>query len=293
MDWSASLPASAGLVPGAETEVVVDSANLSSGIDRTKAHPARRYNYWLGGKDNFEADRESAEMVASAFPTVRLAAVENRHFLRRAVTYLSAEAGIRQFLDIGTGLPTACNVHEVAQRIEPTSRVVYVDNDPIVLTHARALLVGVPQGATAYIDGDLRRPERILTHPELLGTLDMSAPVALMLVAIMHFVTDEYDPCDIVRTLRAALPSGSYIVMTHATGDHLTPEEFATAMKANERSGVPFALRSEREFANFFTGLELVPPGIGSVTEWRPEIHPQERPRIEDVSMLCGVARVP
>ncbi|WP_309237483.1 SAM-dependent methyltransferase [Actinomadura sp. BRA 177] len=262
------------------------------GIDPTKAHPSRRYNYWLGGKDNFAVDRESAEMVATGFPTVRLAALENRAFLKRAVTYLAGEAGIHQFFDIGTGLPSAGNVHEIAQAIEPTSRIVYVDNDPVVLVHARALLNSEPEGRTAYIEADLRDPDKILANPVLTGTLDMSRPVALMLVATMHFVTDDHDPYGIVRRLLSVLPSGSYLVMTNATGDYLTPEEYAHNVEVNERSGVPFRLRSRDEFARFFDGLELLPPGVGSVVEWRSDVPPAERPPIEKVSMHCAVARV-
>ncbi|MGW5412383.1 SAM-dependent methyltransferase [Actinomadura geliboluensis] len=266
---------------------------VPAGIDPTKAHPSRRYNYWLGGKDNFAVDRESAEVVASAFPTVRLAAVENRAFLKRVVTHLAGEAGIHQFFDIGTGLPSAGNVHEIAQSIEPTSRIVYVDNDPVVLVHARALLNSAPTGRTAYIEADLRDPEAILASPALAGTLDMTRPMALMLVATMHFVTDDHDPYGIVSRLLSVLPSGSHLVMTHATGDYLTAEEYAENEVANERSGVPFRLRSRDEFARFFDGLELLPPGVGSVVEWRSDVPPADRPRIEDVSMLCAVARVP
>jgi hypothetical protein len=232
-------------------------------------------------------------MVAESFPTIRLAALENRRFMRRAVTFLAGEAGVHQFLDIGTGLPSAGNVHEVAQGIAPQSRVVYVDNDPIVLVHARALLTSAPEGATAYLEADLREPEKILAHPEVSRTLDMSKPVALMLVATMHFITDEHDPYGIFQTLLQALPSGGYVVMSHATGDYLTPEELATAVAANERSGVPFRLRTKDEFARFFTGLDLLPPGVTSVVEWRPDTSPQDRPAIEDVSMLCAVARIP
>lgn len=263
------------------------------GIDPTKAHPSRRYNYWLGGKDNFAVDRESAETVASAFPTVYLSARENRKFLKRVVGYLAGEAGIRQFFDIGTGLPSAGNVHEVAQAIEPSSRIVYVDNDPVVLVHARALLTSEPEGRTAYIEADLRDPGKILQHPDLTNTLDLSRPVALMVVATMHFITDDDDPYGIVSRLLSALPSGSFFVMTHATNDYLTPEQYAENVAANERSGVPFRLRSREEFTRFFDGLELIPPGITSVLDWRPDEPPEQRPAIEDVSMLCGVARVP
>ncbi|WP_433328433.1 SAM-dependent methyltransferase [Spirillospora sp. CA-294931] len=271
----------------------MDTGPVPRGIDPNKPHPARRYNYWLDGKDNFAADRESAEVVAEGFPTIKLAALENRRFLRRAVSYLAAEAGVRQFLDIGTGLPSAGNVHEVAQAIAPESRIVYVDNDPIVLVHARALLASAPEGATAYLDADLLDPRSILDHPELHATLDLTRPVALMLVAIMHFVTDDQGPYEIFGTLRDALPSGSHIVLTHATGDHLTPEEREFNDDANKRSGVPFRLRSAQEFARFFTGLDVLEPGLGSVVDWRPEVPPSHRPSVEDVSMLCGVARVP
>ncbi|MFI9504425.1 SAM-dependent methyltransferase [Nocardia sp. NPDC052566] len=270
----------------------MNSKPPASGIDVTKPHPARRYDYWLGGKDNFEADRESADMVAEAFPTIRLAALENRNFLRRAVSYLAAEAGIRQFLDIGAGLPTAGNVHEIAQGIAPESRIVYVDNDPIVLAHARALLHSAPEGATAYLDADVRDPEHILTHPDLLKTIDLGQPVAIMLVAVMHFITDDIGPYGLVRKLCDALPSGSYLVMSHATSDHLTKEDLAETNEANRRSGVPFRLRSTEEFTRFFTGFDLVPPGITSVTAWRPEVW-RAHPRAEAVSMLGAVARIP
>ncbi|WP_378733076.1 SAM-dependent methyltransferase [Nocardia brasiliensis] len=259
-------------------------------IDVSKPHPARRYDYWLGGKDNFPADRESADMVAEAFPTIRLAALENRNFLRRAVCYL-ADAGVRQFLDIGAGLPTAGNVHEIAQSIAPESRIVYVDNDPIVLAHARALLNSSPEGATAYLDADIRDPDRILTHPDLTRVLDLDKPVALMLVAIMHFIVDDDGPYELVRKLCDALPAGSYLVMTHATSDHLSPDDLAETNAANQRSGVPFRLRTTEEFTRFFTEFDLVPPGIGSVTAWRPEEY-RPHPRAEAVSMLGAVARI-
>ncbi|WP_324194577.1 SAM-dependent methyltransferase [Nocardia blacklockiae] len=270
----------------------MDSEQAPPGIDVTKPHPARRYDYWLGGKDNFEADRESAEAVAEAFPSVQFSALENRAFLRRAVTYLTAEAGIRQFLDLGAGLPTAGNVHEIAQDIAPESRIVYVDNDPIVLIHARTLLDRRPEGRTAYLQADVREPDRLLSHPDLLDTLDLSRPVALMLVAVMHFLTDDDRPYEVVRRLREALPSGSYLVMTHATSDHLTAEDLAQSDEANRRSGIPFRLRSTAEFSRFFTGLEVVPPGIGSVMSWRPEGW-RAHPRPEAVSMLGAVARIP
>ncbi|OLT12458.1 methyltransferase [Actinomadura sp. CNU-125] len=262
-------------------------------MDPTKAHPSRRYNYWLGGKDNFAVDRESADTVASGFPTVALAARENRKFMARAVRYLARDAGVAQFLDIGTGLPSAGNVHEVAQSVDPAARIVYVDNDPVVLVHARALLTSSPEGRTAYIDADLRDPAKILAAPELAATLDPSRPTALMLVAIMHFITDDEDPYGLVAQLVDALPSGSHIVITHATGDHLTPDEYAAAEETNARSGVPFRLRSRAEFARFFDGLDLIDPGVTSVVDWRPDTPPEQRPSVEDVSMYCAAARIP
>jgi hypothetical protein len=266
-----------------------ESAELSARIDTTVAHPARRQNYWLGGKDNFAADRESGDAIAAAFPTVRTAVIENRRFMRRAVSYLANEVGIDQFLDIGTGIPTSPNVHEIAQEAVPEVRVVYVDNDPIVLVHARALLTSGPDSVTAYIDADVREPGKILDHPELLRTLDFSRPIALVLTAVLHFVSDEYDPYGIVARLVDALPAGSYLVMSHATNDFLTEEE-AAAIAAG-RYG-PFFGRSEAEFTRFFEGMELVEPGIVSVAEWRAEDEVQPRPTPAEAYTYCAVARV-
>ncbi|WP_067821174.1 SAM-dependent methyltransferase [Actinomadura kijaniata] len=271
----------------------MDTEPVPRGIDPSQAHPARRYNYWLGGKDNFAADRASAATVAEAFPTVHLSAIENRRFMQRAVTYLARDAGMRQFLDIGTGLPSAGNVHEIVQEIAPEARVVYVDNDPVVLVHARALLTGVRPDSLAYIDADLRDPDKIMSDPALLRTLDLDRPVTLLLVAILHFITDEEGPYEIVARLRERLAPGSHLVITHAARDHLTPERYAANVEANERSGVPFRLRSRAEFARFFEGLELLEPGITSVLDWRPDGARRRRPSVEDVSMWCGVARVP
>lgn len=272
---------------------MVDDEAVPFGIDASKPHSARRYNYWLGGKDNFEADRRSAEMIASAFPTIRMAAQENRKFLQRAVRYLAAEQGVTQFLDIGTGLPSAGNVHEVAQAIDPRCRVVYVDNDPIVLAHARALLASSAEGATAYLECDLREPEKIIGSAELRETLDLSQPVALMLVAILHFIPDDQDPYGTVRRLIDVLPSGSYLVMSHATGDYATPEERAANPDLNKRSGVPLRIRSREEFARFFDGLEMLEPGITSVVDWRSTEPPERRPPVRDISIHGAVGRVP
>ncbi|MGW4946472.1 SAM-dependent methyltransferase [Actinoplanes sp. NPDC004185] len=236
----------------------------------TRPHPARRYDYWLGGKDNFQADREAAEAIAAVFPHIRTAARENRAFMQRAVSHLAAEIGIRQFLDIGTGLPTANNVHDVAQRIAPESRIVYVDNDPLVLTHARALLTSSEQGATAYIDADVRDPEKILRDPAVRETLDWSKPVALLLVAVLHFVEDSEDPYGIVARLVDELPAGSYLVLSHATFDPLDPETIAAMNAVNEGIKPRFSPRTLAEVSRFFEGLDLLEPGIVSVSDWRP-----------------------
>ncbi len=262
-------------------------------FDTSVAHPARRYDYWLGGKDNYAADRESGDAVAAAFPAVRTAAIENRNFLGRAVTYLARDARIRQFLDIGTGIPSANNTHQVAQAIAADARIVYVDNDPIVLAHARALLTSSSEGATAYIDADLREPGKILSDPELRRTLDLSQPVALMLVSILQFIVDSDDPYGIVGQLIKALPPGSFLAISHPTYDFMLPQTIAELDAANAARGVVFRPRSRAEFARFFEGLELVPPGIQSVAEWRAENEEQPRPSAAETAVYGAVARIP
>jgi hypothetical protein len=264
-------------------------SRVESRIDTSIPHPARRYDYWLGGKDNFAADRESGDAIAAKFPAIRIAVVENRRFLRRAVTFLAREAGIRQFLDIGTGLPTANNTHEVAQAIAPESRITYVDNDPLVLVHARALLTSSPGGATAYVEADLREPEKILDSTDLRRTLDLSQPVALMLLAILHFIPEDDDPYGIVARLTGALPVGSYLVASHATSDFLPPELVADIAAGRHGEG---RLRTKAEFTRFFDGLALVPPGIVPVAEWRADDEPQPRPTSAETGMYAGVARI-
>src|ERR1700746_3232091 len=194
---------------------------MQAEIDTSKPHAARIYDYLLGGKDHFAIDRETAEKGIKLIPTGRTAARENRAFLGRVVRYLVAEAGIRQFLDIGTGLPTTNNVHDVAQAVELSARVVYADNDPLVLAHARALLTSSPQGRTAYIQADLREPEAILASPVVRDVLDFSQPVALITVAVLHFIHDEFKPAAALATILNALPSGSYLAASHVTGEHL------------------------------------------------------------------------
>jgi hypothetical protein len=261
-------------------------------IDTTVAHPARRYNYWLGGKDNFEADRKSGDALAAVFPQIKIAAIENRRFLRRAVTYLVEEAGIRQFLDIGTGIPSADNVHNVAQSIAPESRVVYVDNDPIVLAHARRLLPGV--GDTAYIHADLHDPDAILGNPDLRGTLDLSRPVALMLIFVLHFFPESDDPYGRVARLTDAVAPGSHLVISHGTADFMTAEMKATvaAEYARHRSRDPFQFRDRAGVARFFEGMELIPPGIVPTSGWRNDAPPDERASPADAGSYGAVARI-
>ncbi len=265
---------------------------LPSEIDVSRAHSARMYDYYLGGKDHFAADRETAEKAMKSWHSVRTAVRENRSYLGRAVRYLSAEAGIRQFLDIGTGLPSANNVHEVAQSVAPESRVVYTDNDPIVLAHAKALLTSTPEGRTAYIEADLREPEKILTHPTTREVLDFERPIALMLVAILHFLPDDEDPGAIVRTLVEALPSGSYLVASHVTPEH-DPAGVLGLEASYRAGGVPAQVRNVEDFVRLaFEGLELVEPGVELVSEWRPE-GSRPRPSAAEVSWYGGVARKP
>lgn len=261
-------------------------------IDTSRPNAARMYDYYLGGSNHFAADRETAQKFLAAAPNTLIAARENRAFLGRAVRYLVAEAGIRQFLDIGAGLPTTSNVHEVAQAVAPEARVVYGDNDPLVLAYARALLNSSPEGRTTYIHADLRDPEAILASPAVREVLDFSQPVALMLVAVLHFINDEYKPAQAIATLLGALPSGSYLVASHATGEFL-PADAAEATRTYRTSGVPFRVRDASEFtAVAFSGLELVPPGVVLVSEWRPE-HRGPRPAPDEVNCYAAVARKP
>jgi len=253
-------------------------------IDTSKAHPARIYDYWLGGKDNFAADREAAELALQAYPELAQAMQSNRAFLGRAVRFLTGE-GIRQFLDIGTGLPAADNTHEVAQREAPGSRIVYIDNDPIVLIHAQALLKSTPEGACDYIQADLRDPDPILAVAA--RTIDFREPVALMLLAVLQFVLDEQDPYGLVSRLIDALPSGSYLVISHPTDD-FNPNRGASMKVYNERSAEQALLRDKAATARFFDGLELVEPGVVPVSKWRPD---SDVTAARPSSMWCGVAR--
>jgi hypothetical protein len=261
-----------------------------------RPHPARVYDYLLGGKDNYAADRAAAHEGMKVNPNSRVPPRENRSFMRRAVGYLVREAGISQFLDIGTGIPTSPNVHEIAQGAHPRARVVYVDNDPIVLSHARALLTSSSEGRTAYIDADVRDVARILDSPDLLGTLDLSQPVALMLFAVLHFIPDDDDPYGIVGRLLAALPSGSYLALSHLTGD-FDPGAWAGVAAVFRRSGVTMQVRSRPEVERFFDGVDLIEPGVVSLPRWRPdhqvEVGEAGLPSDAAVSVYGGVARKP
>jgi hypothetical protein len=252
------------------------------------AHVARVYNYWLGGKDNFAADRAAAEQAMSAFPDIVLSARANRAFLRRTVTFVAREAGIRQFLDVGTGIPSASNTHEVAQSVAPDSRIVYVDNDPVVLAHARALLTSSPAGATDYIDADLRQADQILAGAA--RTLDFTQPVAVMLMAILQHLSDEDDPYAVVGKLMASVPSGSYLVLSHPAKDIHAAEMAAMAARLNQMMAEKVTFRGEAEVAKFFSGLELVEPGMTNVPDWRPDT---EEEATSPAALWAGVARKP
>src|SRR3954452_11173499 len=238
-------------------------------IDTSVPHSARIWNYWLGGKDNYPVDEEAGDAYTAVFPGIVTIARSSRAFLRRNITYLVSEAGIRQFLDIGPGLPTANNTHQVAQRIAPESRVVYTDNDPLVLVHARALLTSSAEGATAYIDADVRNPQAILKAAELTDTLDLAQPVAVMLIAVLHLVTDDDIAYPAIRAIVDAMPSGSYLVISHATGDFWPQEQVDAANATNRAHNVDFRFRTKSEVAGFLTGLNVIDPGIVPVAEWR------------------------
>jgi O-methyltransferase involved in polyketide biosynthesis len=237
-------------------------------FDTSVPHIARVYDYWLGGKDNFAADRELGEQTLQAYPNLVFSVRANRAFLARAVRFLAGEAGIRQFLDIGTGIPTANNTHEVAQRIAPEARIVYVDNDPIVLSHARALLKSSKQGACAYLEADLRDPDAILAAAA--GTLDFSQPVAIMLIAVMHFIGDDAQASAIISRLTAACVPGSYMVISHVGGDIDTDQQAEMVRRLNQSVAEKATMRDRAGVTRLFDGLELLAPGVVRVSDWRP-----------------------
>ena len=258
-------------------------------LDTRHAHSARIYDYWLGGKDYFAADREAAEQAIAANTGIVMDVRANRAFLARAVRYLVADRGVRQFLDIGTGLPTASNTHEVAQAADPAARVVYVDNDPVVLAHARALLTSSVQGATAYLDADLRDTKAILDAAS--ETLDFSEPVAVMLLIVLHMIPDDDDPHGIVASLMRAVPPGSYLVLAHPASDIRTAQQAEMTRRVNERmSGSKATMRDRAAISRFFDGLDLLDPGVVQPQQWRPE---PGMAAPGQVTAWCGVARKP
>jgi len=257
-------------------------------IDTSVAHVARVYDYWLGGKDNFAADRRAGEQAIQAYPDIVYSVRANRAFLARTVRYLAKDAGIRQFLDIGTGIPTANNTHEVAQSATPGSNVVYVDNDPVVLTHARALLVSDERGRTNYIDADLRDTGRILAEAAL--TLDFSQPVAIMLMAILQHIDETEDPYAIVDSLLAAVPPGSYLAISHPAADIETEAMAQMAERLNKLMAEKVTFRTRPQVARFFDGLELVEPGMVRVQTWRPASEIEAK---SPAALWGGVGRKP
>jgi S-adenosyl methyltransferase len=264
---------------------------LTAKLDTTVPHSARVWNYWLGGKDNFEVDRHVGDDFAGLYPDITVVARSSRAFLKRAVTFLTTEAGLRQFLDIGTGIPTANNTHQVAQAVAPESRIVYVDNDPMVLVHARALLTGTPQGATEYIDADLHDPAAILAAAAT-TTLDLSQPVGLMLMNILGHVPDLSEAVSIVRHLMDALPSGSYLVTADGTNviDGPAFEEAIAVWNAN--APLSYTLRHPDDLSRFLDGLDVLEPGLVPCARWRPE--PDAGPDdLREVDEFGAVARKP
>ncbi|GAA1584051.1 SAM-dependent methyltransferase [Actinoplanes couchii] len=259
------------------------------GVNINVPHSARIYDYWLGGKDNFAVDRAVGEAIIKAIPGMRFMATENRRFVHRIARDLVLKEGIRQFVDVGTGIPTRPNLHEIAQLHEPSTRVVYVDNDPIVLVHARALMISNPLGRSEYIAADLRRPRSILTDPALMDTLDLTKPVGLSLIAILMLIADADDPWSLVAELRDALPSGSCLAITHPTAD-FDPAAVAAAVKSATGAGMTLVARTREAVARFFGDWEFLEPGLTPVSAWRPDI------RVDDPKVAyywAGVARKP
>jgi hypothetical protein len=259
---------------------------MSPQIDASVPHIARVYDYWLGGKDNFAADRELGEKTLQAYPNLVFSVRANRAFLARAVRFLAADAGIRQFLDIGTGIPTANNTHEVAQRVAPQCRIVYVDNDPIVLSHARALLTSKPQGLCAYLDADLRDPDKILAAAA--DTLDFSQPVAVMLIAVMHFIGDDAEASAIVNRLMDACVPGSYLTISHAASDIDAEQQTEMVRQLNQSVAEKATLRDRAGVTRLFGGFELLDPGVTRTADWRPD---SDLEAASPAAVWAGVAR--
>jgi hypothetical protein len=269
---------------------MADEGRVPAGIDPTVPNVARMYDYFLRGKDNFASDREAAEKIAKIVPNVRALARDNREFLIRVVRTL-AKAGIRQFVDIGAGLPTQQNVHQVALEADPASRIVYIDNDPVVLVHARALLSDNPQ--TIVLDADVRQPKALIEHPSLRAHIDMDQPVALLLFAIVHFVPDDEEALSIIAQLREPLVSGSYVAISHGYPGEISSDlrQVAQAVYRSTDTGSATA-RSLEQITRYFDGLELLSPGVVPVEAWRPELEGVE-PDLSKPGAIGGVARVP
>jgi SAM-dependent methyltransferase len=269
-------------------KAVPDSGEIPREVDVTRPSVARMYDYYLGGKDNYAADREAARLVLGAAPDVPLVALENREFLKRAIRYLAAERGISQFVDIGPGLPTQSNVHQLARQHNPGAKVAYADKDPGVLTHARELLGGVPD--VTIISGDLREPDRTLADPDLATLIDFSHPVALFMTLVLHFVPPDDDPYGLVARFRDALRPGSFLVLSHVTGDDREPA-MLTGVGAYENANAPLILRTRGQIQEFFNGFDLIEPGVVFLSQWRPagEYHAQGGTRWA----YCGVGEKP
>jgi hypothetical protein len=266
---------------------------LGDELDLSRAHGARIYDYVLGGKDNYALDREAAEAAMKAWPGLRTSMRSNRAFMQRAGRFLAGECGVRQFLDIGTGIPTSPNLHEVVQTVAPDARIVYTDNDPVVLAHARALMTSTREGRTAYIHADMRDPAAILGAQQLRDTIDLGRPVALLVIAVLHFIDDDDEALAVMRHLVDPLPSGSYVAVSTATGD-FDPEPLAGVVQAYEARGEVMKLRDRVQVEKFFDGVELLEPGVVQVHKWRPDDMATGLVKKDtDVAMYCGVARKP
>jgi hypothetical protein len=263
----------------------------TDGLDTEVAHPARRYNYWLGGKDHFAADRESGDRIAKHQPQILTDVRANRDFINRAVRHLATHESVAQFLDVGTGIPAEPSVHRIAQTVDPGARVVYVDNDLLVMTHARALLTGTAQGVTAYAQADLRHPDTVLGHAEVRKTLDFTQPIVLVLGAVLHFIDDDEQAYSIVTHLVRALPAGSFLVISHFTDDYLPEATRQTIgrLAGPDRPDGTFRPRSRAQLTRFVTGLTVIDPGICPVTDWRPDPTPS---RDVIANVYAAVARV-
>lgn len=273
----------------AKREDAMEPGFPASEIDTSKPHPARMYDAYLDGKDNYPVDRQAVRQILLDFPEVPAIARANRAFLQRAVRFLAGQAGIRQFIDIGTGIPSAGNVHEVARQAAPGVRVVYVDNDPIVHVHASALLSG--SGSTSIVLADLRDPGAIMAHSKVRGLIDFTQPVAVLLVAILHFITDEENPAGIVAALRDALPPDSYLALSHGTQDFHPPGGADLAATAYQNATAPLVLRTREQVLEFFEGFGLADPGLVQAPLWRPDGKPPRPKDLAKIGIYAGVGR--